>query len=352
MMFFRFLTALGASAPMSIGGAVITDIFPPEQRGSAMTVFALAPQLGPVLGPVMGGWVTQEIGSWRWIFYIKAIAIFVFCAPMIFIKESYTPRILAKRAIRLRKETGNASLSTIFERRKETVAQIFMRGAVRPLVLFGKEPIIQMICVYVSVIYGVIHLLVATFPAVMGTVYAEYPGWASMHFIGIGVGTITGGMAGGFLTEIHYRRLTKQNGGIARPEFKLFSLLYTTWLSPLGLAGYFFITYWGVHWIFADVFIVLFCFGISAAVVSLQSYIVDCYSLLAGSALTSTIVIRSFFGFGATVGAEDLLLRGGLFWSGVSLSTLTTVTCVPIVFIVYYYGASMRSKSKYATHKR
>lgn len=351
-MFFRFLTALGASAPMSIGGAVITDIFPPEQRGSAMTVFALAPQLGPVLGPMMGGWVTQEIEKWRWIFYIKAIAIAIVCFPMLFIRESYTPRILANRADRLRKDTGNAALSTIFERRKESIAQIFTRGSIRPLVLFASEPIIQMIAVYVSVIYGVIHLLVATFPAVMGTVYAEYPGWASMHFIGIGVGTITGGIAGGFLTEFHYKRLTKRNGGIARPEFKLFSLLYITWLAPLGLAGYFFITYWGVHWIFADVFIVLFCFGISAAVVSLQSYIVDCFSLLAGSALTSTIVIRSFFGFGATVGAEDLLLRGGLFWSGVSLSTVCTVICVPIVFIVYYRGAHMRSKSKYATHKR
>ena len=142
-----------------------------------------------------------------------------------------------------------------------------------------------------------------------------------MHFITIGVGTITGGIAGGFLTEFHYKRLTRRNGGIARPEFKLFSLLYMTWLGPIGLFGYFFITYWGVvsgrrggvcanpshtslhrqHWIFADVSIVIFCFGISAAVVSLQSYIVDCFSLLAGSALTSTIVVRSFFGFGATV---------------------------------------------------
>lgn len=50
--------------------------------------------------------------------------------------------------------------------------------------------------------------------------------------------------------------------------------------------------------------------------------------------------------------AEDLLLRGGLFWSGVSLSTLCIVTCVPVVFIVYFRGAAMRSKSKYATHKR
>lgn len=122
-----------------------------------------------------------------------------------------------------------------------------------------------------------------------------------MHFIGVGVGTISGGIIGGYLMSLHSKKKTESNGHIPRPEFKLFSLLYITWFAPVGLAGYFFVTYFGIHWIFADVFIVIFCFGISAAVVSLQSYIVDSYSLLAGSALTSTIVVRSIFGFGATV---------------------------------------------------
>lgn len=168
LMILRFITALGASAPMTIGGAVLTDIFAPEHRGPAMTVFFLAPQLGPVVGPIMGGWVTQEGRNWRWIFWICAIAAGIVGLLMTFMRETYTPRILARRARELRRKTGNERLATIFERRRETVKQILTRGAVRPLVLFSCEPIVQLLCCYVSVLYGIMHLLTATFPAVFG----------------------------------------------------------------------------------------------------------------------------------------------------------------------------------------
>lgn len=153
---------------MAIGGAVLTDIFAPDRRGPAMTLFALAPQLGPVLGPMMGGWVTQEARDWRLIFWVSAVAGGLVGFFMLFLRESYTPRILAKRAKRMRKETGNQALTTIFERRKESVRHVLTRGMVRPLVLFACEPIVQLLCVYVSLIYGIMHLVTATFPAVFG----------------------------------------------------------------------------------------------------------------------------------------------------------------------------------------
>lgn len=37
----------------------------------------------------------------------------------------------------------------------------------------------------------------------LGTIYSEYPGWASMHFIALGVGTISGGILGGHMVERH-----------------------------------------------------------------------------------------------------------------------------------------------------
>lgn len=98
-----------------------------------------------------------------------------------------------------------------------------------------------------------------------------------------------------------YRRLSRRNKGVGKPEYKIHSFLYSVWLPPLGLLLYGLVTYYGVHWIFADAGIVLFCLGISMAIVAIQSYIVDCYALLAGSALTSTIVFRSIVGTGATI---------------------------------------------------
>lgn len=45
---FRFMCGCAASGPMSIGGGVVADLTPPEQRGKAMALIALGPLLGPV----------------------------------------------------------------------------------------------------------------------------------------------------------------------------------------------------------------------------------------------------------------------------------------------------------------
>ena len=50
--------------------AIITEVFPAEQRGQAMGINAITWGLGSVLGPVLGG-VILAFTSWRWIFLIN-----------------------------------------------------------------------------------------------------------------------------------------------------------------------------------------------------------------------------------------------------------------------------------------
>lgn len=91
---FRFFAGVGGSGCLSIGGGVISDLFPREETGVASALFALGPlvsnlkseykrhiviyityprfytnynQLGPVLGPICGGFIAAQVG-WRWIF--------------------------------------------------------------------------------------------------------------------------------------------------------------------------------------------------------------------------------------------------------------------------------------------
>ena len=63
---FRFLAGLGGSAPLSIGGGVIGDLFDAEHRGQAISIYSLAPLLGPVVGPIAGAWVAEK-STWRWV---------------------------------------------------------------------------------------------------------------------------------------------------------------------------------------------------------------------------------------------------------------------------------------------
>jgi len=50
--------------------SIILDTFPPNQRGRAFSLTALATIVAPVLGPTLGGWITDSF-SWRWVFLIN-----------------------------------------------------------------------------------------------------------------------------------------------------------------------------------------------------------------------------------------------------------------------------------------
>lgn len=43
---------------------MIVDLFQPDQRGLASSVYAIGPLFGPVVGPICGGFIGQRIG-WR-----------------------------------------------------------------------------------------------------------------------------------------------------------------------------------------------------------------------------------------------------------------------------------------------
>ncbi|MFL6604269.1 MAG: DHA2 family efflux MFS transporter permease subunit [Steroidobacteraceae bacterium] len=52
------------------GQAILNDAFPPEQRGMATAVYAMAVVFAPAIGPSIGGWLTDNY-EWRWVFLIN-----------------------------------------------------------------------------------------------------------------------------------------------------------------------------------------------------------------------------------------------------------------------------------------
>lgn len=66
----RVIQALGASAMMAIGPAVLTASFPPRMRGRALGTLGTVVALGLTLGPPIGGLILSHL-SWRWIFYVN-----------------------------------------------------------------------------------------------------------------------------------------------------------------------------------------------------------------------------------------------------------------------------------------
>jgi EmrB/QacA subfamily drug resistance transporter len=70
LIVFRVLQAIGAAMTMALGAAIVTEAFPPEERGKAMGMIGSIVSVGIVVGPALGG-VILGILSWRWIFYVN-----------------------------------------------------------------------------------------------------------------------------------------------------------------------------------------------------------------------------------------------------------------------------------------
>jgi DHA2 family multidrug resistance protein len=66
----RVLQGLGGGPIIPMAQAIMWEIFPLRQRGTAMAVWGVGIMMAPILGPTVGGWLADN-WSWRWIFYIN-----------------------------------------------------------------------------------------------------------------------------------------------------------------------------------------------------------------------------------------------------------------------------------------
>ena len=70
LVVFRLVQAVGAGFLFSNSAAIITDAFPPTERGRALGVNQVSIVVGAVSGLVLGGIITSTLG-WRWIFFVN-----------------------------------------------------------------------------------------------------------------------------------------------------------------------------------------------------------------------------------------------------------------------------------------
>ncbi|WP_068636472.1 spinster family MFS transporter [Thauera butanivorans] len=69
LLLFRIGVAVGEAGGTAPSVAMVSDMYPPQQRSRAMSVFLMGPSLGAVLGLGLGGWIAQTYG-WRSAFLI------------------------------------------------------------------------------------------------------------------------------------------------------------------------------------------------------------------------------------------------------------------------------------------
>jgi DHA2 family multidrug resistance protein len=70
MVLARLLQGAFGAALVPLSQSTMLDIYPPEQRGAAMSVWGMGVMVGPILGPTLGGYLTQDF-NWRYVFFVN-----------------------------------------------------------------------------------------------------------------------------------------------------------------------------------------------------------------------------------------------------------------------------------------
>ena len=87
LIVFRVLQAVGAAMAISCGTAIVTEAFPPEERGKGLGLVGVSVSAGFILGPILGGFLLDWL-NWRSIFYIRIpVGLLTFIMALSFLKK-------------------------------------------------------------------------------------------------------------------------------------------------------------------------------------------------------------------------------------------------------------------------
>lgn len=221
IMLCRFFSGLFSASPLAVVPACFADMFSNADRGIAITIFAMAVFVGPFASPFIGGFLTMSYLGWRWTMYISAIMAFLgFGLTLVYVKESYAPAILVAKAGQVRRQTKNWGIHAKQEEVEVDVYELLTNNFSRPLRLLFTEPIVLLITIYMSFIYGLMYLFLSAYPLVFQGVHGMNLGVGGLPFLGLIVGQLA---AGGYilLCQGSYNRKLVANNDVPVPEWRL-----------------------------------------------------------------------------------------------------------------------------------
>ena len=100
LVFFRFIQGIGGGALLATSQTILTEIYPPQDRGKASAMYGIGVIMGPTLGPLMGGYIVDNF-DWPMIFYVNLpIGIVAAFLSFTFIRDiSYVPEYMRKQKV-------------------------------------------------------------------------------------------------------------------------------------------------------------------------------------------------------------------------------------------------------------
>lgn len=270
--------------------------------------------------------------------------------------ETYAPVILRRRAMKLRKETGNEQYQTAEERRAhqfghESALSTLYQALSRPIRLLMFHPIIQVTSLISAFNYGLLYIILSTFSSLWTGHYHIAVEISGLHYIACALGELAGSQVGGLLMDklfkrMHDRRGPSSSGELHVPEYRIPLTFPGALIAPLGLFLYGWSGQYRLHWAIVDVGIFLVTFGGQIAGMPLTAYVMDAYQDHTSSATAANQFLRSLTAFLFPLFAPRMYEVMGYGWGTTAMAFAVLLFGFPAPLAIWFYGSKLRAKAQ------
>jgi hypothetical protein len=296
--------------------------------------------------------ISQNL-NWAWSFWIVAIATTPLILISLFIfRETYAPVILHRLAVKLRKETGNQDLYTIYDRDRLTLPARLRLALTRPTLMLIRQPIIQIFAIYGAFNFGTLYIVLTTFPSLWIDSYGQTSSQAGLNCLWLGLGFVIGIYIGGISQDRIYvylrqRYLPASEQATLPPvaEHRIPLMLPSTLFITIGLIIYGWTAQLHTHWIGPSIGIAIYTAGYELVNQCNVAYIIDAYPEHTASALAAVSVSKSLAGFAFPLFAPTLYIAVGWGKGNTILAAVAIGLGIPMIWGLWVWGERVRAVS-------
>lgn len=347
----RFFGGGASSVSINIVGGSIADVWKgDQQRSIPMSLFGFTSVVGIALGPFIGAAIVQapQADSWRWIYYIQIIyngaLIPVF---YIILRETRGDVILAKRAAKIRKETGQPVYARS-ELERTSVVSLLAVSFKRPIKMLLTEPVVTAFSLWLALAWGLLFLFFSAISQTFSAAYGFGVFQQGLIMLALSVGALIGTLLNPIQDKLYMQsaRRNKQRPGKPIPEARLYLSVPGSLLLTAGLFMYGWTVNSAIHWIVPTIAITMVGLGIYNVYLGVVNYLTDAYEKYAASALSAASLVRNVFGAFLPLATYSMFNTLGYGWAGSLLGfCCLLLSVVPVVLL--YKGEEIRRRSPF-----